>query len=55
MYLFYLICIDIQRLKTEKGLALQDILTDVYYHIRKSSNFDIDLSEKFGELELRNF
>ncbi|CAJ0912211.1 16867_t:CDS:2 [Entrophospora sp. SA101] len=42
---------NIQKLKTEKGLALQDILTDFCYHLRKSLITDEDLFENIGEIE----
>ncbi|CAJ0638173.1 14404_t:CDS:10 [Entrophospora sp. SA101] len=42
---------NIQKLKTEKGLALQDILTDFCYHLRKSLITDEDLFENIGEID----
>nr|CAG8595371.1 11561_t:CDS:2 [Entrophospora candida] len=38
-------------LKTEKGLALQDILTDLCYNLRKSFITDEELFENIGEIE----
>ncbi|CAJ0749182.1 5774_t:CDS:10, partial [Entrophospora sp. SA101] len=44
---------NIQKLKTEKGLALQDILTDFCYNLRKSFITDEELFENIGEIEYR--